>query len=99
MSCETINQENKRNIRIVGHNIRSWTSGKKYVSSLMKKSLDVLFVAEHRLYNNELSKLRDFNDDYEVIATSSKDLNMSDQSRVSGHCGVAIFGGEICHGS
>ena len=85
-------QETTKNLTIAGHNIRSWTSGKRYVNNIMHKlHADIVFVAEHRLYKNELFKLKDFDDQYDVIAKSSEDLKLYNQNRVSGHCGVAMF--------
>jgi hypothetical protein len=40
----------------------------------MNLKSDVLFISEHRLYENELYKLRGINQAYDVIAQASADL-------------------------
>jgi exonuclease III len=57
----------------------------------MNLKSDVLFVSEHRLYENELYKLRDINHDFDVYAKASGGLEIHNQSSKLGHCGVALF--------
>ena len=78
------------NITVTGFNMRSLNSGKMYLNQLMDKS-DIVFIAEHRLYSNELFKLNDVNQLYDVYAKASSDLDREHQNVRSGHCGVALF--------
>ena len=56
-------------LTITGFNMRSLNSNVLYVNELMSKyESDIVFIAEHRLYPNELHKLNCVNDNYDVHA-------------------------------
>ena len=79
-------------LTIAGWNMRSLNSAGPYMHELSSaKKADIICVAEHRLYENELNKLNDLELEYDFIAKSSTDLKNYDQSRQAGHCGLAIF--------
>ncbi len=74
------------------YNIRSLNGSKKYVYSLLQDyDLDVLCIAEHRLYSNELYKLNSIHADYDTFGKSSSDLDNCQQHVKPGHCGIALL--------
>lgn len=77
-------------LTITGWNVRSLSCAKPYMKCLMSVA-DILVISEHRLYQNELFKLEQINDQFLVHAKSSADLKCEKQSQVIGHCGIAIF--------
>ncbi len=79
------------NVRITAWNIRSLSCARPYMNELLELKSDVLFIAEHRLYEQELHKLDNINENYNVVGKSSNDLEMYEQGYKLGHCGVAMF--------
>lgn len=79
-------------LTITAYNVRSLGSGKVYINELLEQNdSDVLFLSEHRLYDNELHKLNIINDKYDINAKASSDLDARNQSHKAGHCGIAMF--------
>ena len=70
--------------------MRSLRSAKPYLDRLLDAS-DVVFVAEHRLYDNELYKLDNMSSNFDTISKASKDLICGKQSNIPGHCGTGLF--------
>jgi len=85
-----MNRIDNNTITISGFNMRSLNCGRLYVQELMDKS-DIIGIAEHRLYNNELYKLNDINCNYDIHAKASSDLQVQDQNIRSGHCGIGLL--------
>ncbi len=84
-------------LSITAYNMRTLRCAAPYINMLMETS-DIVVLAEHRLYNNELYKLKDINDSYEYHAKASADLCDSQGIRKPGHCGIAIcWKKNICH--
>lgn len=81
---------NSTSISITGFNMRSLNSSIPYLCKLTRNS-DIVFIAEHRLYANELCKLNDIDQDFDVYAKASGDLNPANQNIKAGHCGIAIL--------
>ena len=77
-------------LSITGYNARSLSGNKLYINELLSNS-DVLCLSEHRLYENELYKLDDVNNEYESCAKASSDLCSEYQSVKPGHCGIAML--------
>ena len=77
-------------LTITGFNMRSLNSSKPYLCHLLRKS-DIVFMAEHRLYGNELYKLHDIDESFDVCAKASGDLDHANQNTRAGHCGIALL--------
>ena len=74
------------------YNVRSLTGGKNYIYKLLNDyDIDILCIAEHRLYANELYKLNSIHSDYDTFGKSSNDLDSCNQHVKPGHCGIALL--------
>ncbi len=76
-------------LSITAYNMRTLRCAAPYINVLMETS-DIIVLAEHRLYSNELYKLKEINDSYEYHAKASADLCDSQGIRKPGHCGIPI---------
>ena len=81
-----------KSIKIMSWNMRSLTSASHYINDVvLKNDIDVICLAEHRLYECELHKLGLINTMFKFHGKSSRDLASHDQNVKRGHCGVAIL--------
>ena len=79
-------------LTITAFNIKSLSNSLFYVNELLDKyNTDILCIAEHRLYNNELHKLNDINVLYETYGKASVDMSDDHQNIKPGHCGIALL--------
>ena len=77
-------------INITCWNSRGLTASKSYLNELMQDS-DIVCLSEHCLYNSQLYRLGEINQDFAYSAKSSSDLNDAMCNSKPGHCGVAIL--------
>ena len=77
-------------LTVTAWNLRSLTASQTYVQELCQLS-DVLFISEHRLYQNELYKLHELQTGFEIYGKAAKDLDNHAQSKMPGHCGIAMM--------
>ena len=76
-------------LTITAFNIKSLSNSLFYVNELLDKyNTDILCIAEHRLYNNELHKLNDINVLYETYGKASVDMSddLQNNNRKLWHC-------------
>ena len=71
-------------------NMRGLVTAKPYLRHLMSKS-DIIAVSEHMLYDCELWKLGEIDNNFSVTARASRDLDDGKCGKRFGHCGVALF--------
>ena len=76
-------------MQVTAWNMRALASARPYLEKLSRSS-DVMVLSEHRLYNCQLHKMRDYLPGYSINAKSSHDLNDIDVNSKPGHCGIAI---------
>lgn len=77
-------------LRCAAWNMRSLSSGQIYLKELMLCN-DIIAVSEHGLYDCQLWRLNQVNEQFNVLAKSCKVLNDCDCNRKVGHSGVALF--------
>ncbi len=70
-------------------NMRSFGCATPYIQTLMNVT-DILMLSEHRMYANELYKLKVINKDFDYYCKSSHDLTDKDVTSRPGHGGIAM---------
>jgi exonuclease III len=77
------------NLNICAWNMRSATYAGPYISELCSQN-DIIFTAEHRMYDSQLNKLGSLFPGFCTHAKASSDLDNEEAFTKAGHCGVCI---------
>ncbi len=78
-----------KSLHMCGWNMRSLAPAAGYLKYLAQNN-DILVCSEHRLFNYQLYRIKDYLPGYEVYAKASADLEDSMSCTRSGHCGLFI---------
>lgn len=90
------NGDPKNKLDYVAWNMRSFSSGNAYLRHLMQTN-DIIAVSEHGLYECQLWKLTQVQDEFYVTAKACQSLDNENANCLIGHSGVALFWKEsIC---
>jgi hypothetical protein len=76
---------NMADLTICSWNMRSLSCAGPYLQWL-SKSNDIIFMAEHRLYQHELNKVANVLPGYQYVAKASSDLSCETYVHKTGHC-------------
>ena len=84
------NSVNPRLLRLTAYNSRGLTAATKYICELLRES-DILALSEHHLYETQLHKLQELDQNFCMYGKSSSVLDPKMCGKLPGHGGVALM--------